>query len=61
MNMKKNIRQGPKHELPEEGETSQKPEVLHENDKVPRLGRWPSRKITSHMIMSIGCKQDRLE
>lgn len=45
MKVEKNVRQGPKHELPQEGETSQQPEVPNENIKVRRQERWPRRKI----------------
>lgn len=47
LNVQKN-RQGPKLELPEEGEASQQPEVPHENIKVPRQEHGPSRKIILH-------------
>ena len=45
MNVEKSVRQGPKHELPQEGETSQQPEVPSENIKVLRQEQWPGRKI----------------
>lgn len=41
------MRRGPKHELPQEGETSQQPEVPSENMKVPTQEQWPRRKIAS--------------
>lgn len=39
--------------------TPQKPEVPHENTKIPRVGQWPSSKSYFTVVMSMGSKPDR--